>query len=310
MASSFPTRTSVLGVDLTGAGAPTQWQRDRDPETESFIMARLAGLAKLLDAAGADLITLDSSFRLGGRRRRDDWLDGALALSRLGSQTRAVSFAAAVPLTATTPSSVAAAIASVHRATGARGGWQVETSGTRPAGVDAVVAGLKGPGASPTVVVEVTSDIDVEIAAARGDVARLAVPTVEEARNLRSVIRAAAQDWGRQPSDVRVLVDISTVLAPHAEEASARAEFLTDVQGPAPSGQLRHVGTVAGLVSLWANWVRAGAADGFTILPASIPTDVIAVAQELLPELERRGLRSAPARPLVPARRRPAPVAA
>src|SRR5699024_2474323 len=88
MASIFPTRTSVLAVDLTSTGAPTAWQRDRDPETESFIMARLAGLAKLLDRAGTDLIVTGAPFRLGGRRRRDDYLDGALALSRRSDERR------------------------------------------------------------------------------------------------------------------------------------------------------------------------------------------------------------------------------
>src|SRR5699024_12097295 len=70
MASIFPTRTSVLAVDLTSTGAPTSWQRDRDPETESFIMARLAGRAKLLDRAGTDLIVTSAHFTLVGRRRR------------------------------------------------------------------------------------------------------------------------------------------------------------------------------------------------------------------------------------------------
>src|SRR5699024_3502847 len=106
MASIFPTRTSVLAVDLTSTGAPTAWQRDRDPETESFIMARLAGLAKLLDHAGTDLIVTGGEFRLGGRRRRDDYLDGALALSRLGQHTGSVRLAASIPLAGNTPTGV------------------------------------------------------------------------------------------------------------------------------------------------------------------------------------------------------------
>src|SRR5690625_4891255 len=291
MASIFPTRTSVLAVDLTSTGAPTAWQRDRDPETESFIMARLAGLAKLLDHGGTDLIVTGGEFRLGGRRRRDDYLDGALAFSRLGQHTGSVRLAASIPLAGNTPTGVASAVASVHKSTACRGGWQVDAPTPESArGVEAVTSTWKGRADAPAVVVNVRNDVDVEIAAARATVARLRVDTVEDARNLRSAIRSAATDWGRNPDDVAVLVDVHAVLAGESQEAANRAAFIADLGGEQPAGLLQHAGTVSTFATVWQNWVRAGAADGFTILPGSIPTDVLAIATGLLPELDRRGL--------------------
>lgn len=294
MASIFSTRTSVLAVDLTSAGAPTLWQRERDPEAEVFIMSRLAGLAKLLDRAGADLITTGEPFRLGGKRRRDDHLDGVVALSRLGAHTSAVKFAASIPLSQTAPGGVAAAVSSVHNATAGRGGWQVDDPTLEAThAVDAVFGGLKDTSASPAVVVNVRNEVDVEIAAARANVARLRVNTVEEGRNVRSAIRSAAADWGRDADDITVLVDVHAVLAEETQDALTRAEFISDLAPERPEGLLQHAGTVNALANVWQNWVRAGAADGFTVLPGSIPTDVVEVATGLLPELHRRGLRTA-----------------
>src|SRR5690606_4266065 len=118
--ASFFSRTSLVSLDLTAAGAPVAWQRDHDPETELFVMGRLAGLAALAAKAGVDLLTIDSSFRLGGRRRRDAWLDGALAASRLGNHTAGAVVASSVPLGVTSNDQVASAVASVHRATDGR----------------------------------------------------------------------------------------------------------------------------------------------------------------------------------------------
>lgn len=297
MTSLFGTRSSILALDLSATGAPAEWQRDRDPDTESFIMARLAGLATLLDKAGTDLIAVDAPFRLGGRRRRDDWLDGAVALSRLGRHTANVRFAASMPVGAGPASSVSRAVSSLHRATASRGGWQVDSCADQQANansVDAVVAGLSNAGVreETTIVAQVRSDVDIEIAAARANVTRIRTGTVEEARQLRSQIRAAAKDWGRESDEVKVLVDLHAILDADEQQAAHRAEFLTEIGLEVPEIPLRHVGTVEALASLWQNWVRAGAADGFTIIPGSIPTDVIRVATKLVPELEQRGLRT------------------
>lgn len=293
MASTFPTRTSVLAVDLTSAGAPPSLAREHDPETENFITARIAGLAKLLDHAGADLLTIGAEFRLGGKKRRDEFLDGAIATSRLGQHTKDLKFAASIPLALTTSTHIAQAVAHVNKTTHGRGGWQVDPPTPEPAqAVENVVRRLADRDHPGTVVVNVRNEVAVEVAAARADVARLRVNTVEQARNLRSAIRTAAADWGRDPGEITVLVDVRTILAKDADAAQSRALFIEDVAEIDREGLLEHFGTVSSLATVWQNWVRAGAADGFTIIPASIPTDVIEVATGLLPELDRRGLRT------------------
>src|SRR5690625_2445579 len=284
--------SSSLAFDLTSAGAPPAWQRDRDPQTEAFITARLAGLAKLIDQSGADLITLGGDFRLGGRRKRDDFLDGALALSRVGQHTSSVRLAAAIPVDQAGPQQLRSTLSAVDVSTANRAGWVVENR-VGVSGIEMIAQSLGTGPHSPTVVVNIEDEADISLAAAHADVARLRVTTVEEGRNLRSRIKTKAQQLGRQAEDIDVVVDVRVVIADEVEAASNRAEFIAELT-PAPGDDLlQHVGTPRTFATVWHNWVRAGAADGFTIIPASIPTDVVHVSAEVITELRQRGLRSA-----------------
>src|SRR5690625_4682124 len=189
-------RTSLVALDLSGAGAPREWRRAADSDAESFIMGRLAGLASLADKGGVDLITLDETFHAAGLRRRDDWLDGAVAASRLSRHTTTATLVAAVPLGRSRADHVAGAVASVHRASAGRAGWQLETEGgLAPRAVDAVISAWGERSARPQVVVPVRNAVDGELAAARADVARISVATFEEAHAARAAIRQAAADW-------------------------------------------------------------------------------------------------------------------
>lgn len=312
--ASLTETASLIALDLSGAGAPRAWQRDQDTETEQFIMGRLAGLASLADRGGVDLIALDETFRLGGHRRRDAWLDGALAASRLARHTTRSALTSTVPLGVTSAEHVAGAIASVHRSSAQRAGWQLEVGATgQGTGARAVDAVLNAPVAKakrrpvsdgprpepvrPAVVVPVRGPVDAELAAARADVARLSVATLEEARAARQAIRAAAVEWGRDARDVRVLVDVHTVLSADRASAQARWDLLSSLELAPGLPALRTIGTAEDLATLWNAWVEAGAADGFTVIPASVPTDVVAVVQDLIPVLETLGLRERLAEP-------------
>ncbi|MFV0253373.1 MAG: hypothetical protein ACK5H2_08545 [Beutenbergiaceae bacterium] len=289
MTSLHPS-SSILGLDLSGTGAPRGFGNDSGSDAEAFIMGRLAGLATLADKGGVDLLTLDSTFRVGGRRR-DEWLDGALAAARLGRHTSRLTVAAAVPLGSSDAAGVATAIGSVHKATDGRAAWQVD-GGTAARGVSAVTSRLTKSNAkvpAAQVVVAVTGPLDLELAAARADIARIRPASLSEAVELRSAIRQAAQDWGRAADDVRVIVDLKAVIGADEEGAVARADLLAGFD-PDAAQVLEFVGTATGLADLWQEWVDAGAADGFTIVPTSVPTDVLAVVTELAPELQRRGL--------------------
>ena len=293
-ARSAPLRqqTSLIALDLSGAGAPREWRRAADSDAESFIMGRLAGLASLADKGGVDLITLDETFHAAGLRRRDDWLDGAVAASRLSRHTSTATLVAAVPLGRSRPDHVAGAIASVHRASAGRAGWQSESDGgLAPRAVDAVINAWGEHTARPHVVVPVRSAVDGELAAARADVARISVATFEEAHAARAAIRQAAADWGRDPDDVRVLVDVQAVVSADRPSARARWDLLTSLETQPKAVPLRSLGTAEDLADLWASWVHRGGADGFTVIPASVPTDVAALVQEVVPALVSRGLR-------------------
>ncbi|WP_022919274.1 LLM class flavin-dependent oxidoreductase [Ruania albidiflava] len=285
-------RTSLVALDLSGAGAPREWRRGADPDAESFIMGRLAGLASLADQGGVDLITLDETFHAAGQRRRDDWLDGAVAASRLSRHTTTATLVTAVPLGRTRPHHVAGALGSVHRASAGRAGWQLETDvAVAPRAVDAVISSWGSQAARPQIVVPVRNAVDGELAAARADVARLSVATFEEAHAARAAIRQAAADWGRDPDDVQVLVDVQAVISADRPSARARWDLLTSLETQPRAVPLRSLGTAADLADLWGSWVHRGGADGFTLVPASVPTDVLALVQEVIPALVERGLR-------------------
>ncbi|UFU01950.1 LLM class flavin-dependent oxidoreductase [Ruania suaedae] len=292
--------TSLISLDLSGAGAPREWRRAEDSDAESFIMGRLAGLASLADKGGVDLLTLDETFHHAGVRRRDDWLDGAVAASRLSRHTSRATLVATVPLGSHRPEHVAGAVASVHRASAGRAGWQLEVaaSGARSLrAVESVITGWptaqrgSAVAARPQVVVPVRTSVDGELAAARADVARLSVATLEEARAARTAIREAAVEWGRDADDVQVLVDVHTLISADAPSARARWDLLTSLEEQPRPVPLRSIGTATDLADLWAQWVHAGAADGFTVIPASVPTDVVALVQDVVPLLQARGLR-------------------
>lgn len=285
-------QTSLIALDLSGAGAPREWRRAADSDAESFIMGRLAGLASLADQGGVDLITLDETFHAAGLRRRDDWLDGAVAASRLSRHTSTATLVAAVPLGRSRAEHVAGAIASVHRASAGRAGWQLETDGgLAPRAVDSVINAWPERSARPHVVIPVRNAVDGELAAARADVARLSVATFEEAHAARAAIRQAAADWGRDPDDVRVLVDVQAVVSADQPSARARWDLLTSLETLPRAVPLRSLGTAADLADLWSSWVHRGGADGFTVIPGSVPTDVAALVHEVVPALAARGLR-------------------
>jgi len=55
-------------------------------------------------------------------------------------------------------------------------------------------------------------------------------------------------------------------------------------------GHLVYVGTAMGLADLMEEWFRAGAADGFTMLSPYYPTPLEEFVENVVPELQRRGL--------------------
>lgn len=308
--SSSPAFTGrlLLGVDLTTTGAKAPLHRRSSAGTGQRVsLGDVADYVALSRDAGAELVTFGESFRLDDAPRNDAWLDPAVIASRLAAAglldggQRVVS---ALPGGFLDPMRLARAIAGIHARSGGRAGWQLPTS-TTSGGVHAEVRRVwsltpeaRTGGRAPLLVTAPTDPATAVVAGRWSDVVRLRVTDVAEARRRRLAIRTAAEQAGRNPDDVRVVVDAVTVISDDAASALFRADLLRDlgtVEGPEP---LTVAGTGGGVADVLQEWVEADAADGFVVLPGSLPTDVLAIAGSLAPELRERGL-LAPADPVV-----------
>ncbi|ACZ23359.1 flavin-dependent oxidoreductase, F420-dependent methylene-tetrahydromethanopterin reductase [Sanguibacter keddieii DSM 10542] len=163
---------------------------------------------------------------------------------------------------------------------------------------DGVHFAVKGPSITPrppqghpVVVVRVDSDAALAVAAEHADVVRVRATTLEEARALREQVRSAAADHGRDPDDVIVLVDLYAVIGPDRASAQARLDLLEGLAGVSwDTDSYTHVGTDRDLAVTAEEWFLAGAADGFTVRPSSLQTDLVALVDGVVPLLRRAGI--------------------
>ena len=124
------------------------------------------------------------------------------------------------------------------------------------------------------------------------DVLILHHTTLEDARRAYAQLREQAAAAGRE---VRILQSILPILGATEEQARARAAEL-DAAAALRNGSafwpraVRAVGTPQQVAELLAQWFAAGAADGFHLLPATLPDGLEELASGLVPELQRRGL--------------------
>jgi alkanesulfonate monooxygenase SsuD/methylene tetrahydromethanopterin reductase-like flavin-dependent oxidoreductase (luciferase family) len=141
----------------------------------------------------------------------------------------------------------------------------------------------------PRLIVSGGSLIEQGLIASRADAVRLAVTDFEQARQTRTTIRALAAGAGRNPDDVAVLVDLTVCLSSREKYAQARCAMLDQMTSSPLTGAC-WIGQPDGLVELICQWLDQGACDGFTFLPASLPVDLVRLAQGVIPELQKRGL--------------------
>jgi len=147
------------------------------------------------------------------------------------------------------------------------------------------------PQGRPPVVVRADEEGEIELAGRRADVVRVHARTLEEARDKRTQVHDAARAAGRDPRDVIVLVDVFVVLAQQEAAAESRLWLLQDLEGVEwQTDSLTHVGTPAALAETVAQWVNAGAVDGFHVRPASLSTDLDLFVDEVVPALQEAGL--------------------
>jgi hypothetical protein len=303
--SLLPTRsrqtsaTATLGLDLTGLGVAASDGLTADLPVEKANLAKLASYTRAAHQGGVGFVSLGEQFRLRSDRRvrHDDWLDPVVAARRI-SPHAAAGLVPTVPLRGDL-SLVAGELAQISRTNGAWAGLQLSHEHTDDETfVDTLARVLRtvtaGRGSqAPRVVVPVDAESEIEVAAGYADVVRIREQDLEWARELRYAVRGAARAAGRQ--DVRVLVDLHTIISADRAAAEERAGLVADIAGPDASwaGALEAVGTVDDVVDTIQRWITAGAADGFVILPGSVPADVAALLRGVVPELRARGLVSA-----------------
>lgn len=142
------------------------------------------------------------------------------------------------------------------------------------------------PQGRPPVVVRATTPDEIELAGRVADVVRIRATDRDEAARTRARVLGAVVAAGRDPRDVRVLVDVYLIVGPDRASAQARLDMLSDLEGVSwDTGSLAFVGTSTGFAELVTDWLDAEAADGFTIRPASVQTDLVALVDGVLPVL-------------------------
>ncbi|GAA4708215.1 LLM class flavin-dependent oxidoreductase [Pseudonocardia yuanmonensis] len=154
---------------------------------------------------------------------------------------------------------------------------------------------VRGPGivprppqGQPLVVALAHARAAYELAARAADVVFTTPQGAADIPAILGEIRAAQHTVGRTLPPLRVLADLVVVLDADADAAHARLRRLEE-RSPLCSEAAVLAGTPTALADLLESWRDEGI-DGFRLRPAVLPTDLDAIVDGLVPELQRRGL--------------------
>lgn len=157
---------------------------------------------------------------------------------------------------------------------------------------------VRGPGivprppqGQPLVVALAHARAAYELAARSADVVFTTPRNAAEVPRIVAEVRSAEQAVGRTGAPLRILADIVVSVDPDAAEARDRLHRLDELAGrPLSSDAAVVAGSTTELADLVQEWRAASPElDGFRLRPAVLPTDLDAVADGLVPELQRRG---------------------
>ncbi|MGW4248820.1 LLM class flavin-dependent oxidoreductase, partial [Nocardia sp. NPDC004722] len=127
----------------------------------------------------------------------------------------------------------------------------------------------------------------VRLAVHRADLIRVAAPDLATAAATRTELRAAIAAAGRDPNQVRVLLDLDIHLAATVDAAAAEVAQLEDwIATPAPP-TVFHIGTAAELRDILHRVETDCAADGVVLRPLALPA-VLPHLPALTPTLRGR----------------------
>lgn len=181
-------------------------------------------------------------------------------------------------------------IGSLARARRARGIREGRAAGLRGHDARPGVNGRSVAPVAPLLVVSAVSSEEIIFAAQRADIVRLVVKDMADSLLLRREIHAVARKAGRMGREPKVIVDLPTCVGEDVGSAEARREIV-EAMTAAPLGRgVVWAGTAAGLAEMVNAWITAGACDGFTFLPTSLPSDLIAIVDTVMPLLQTYGV--------------------
>ena len=146
------------------------------------------------------------------------------------------------------------------------------------------------PQGHPVIVQVDVGDPGTPLSATLADVLILHHDTIEDAQRAYVEYKAQAAAAGRA---LRILQSILPILAKTEALARAKAAAWDTAIPPGTSAQphaRRFVGTPTQLADLIEQWFEAHAADGFHLLPATLPDGLEELTLCLVPELQRRRL--------------------
>lgn len=145
------------------------------------------------------------------------------------------------------------------------------------------------PQGQPVVAVLAHADPAYELAARTSDVVFVTPTDERSAAGIVADVRAHEAAAGR-PVPLKVFADLLVYVERRTGSATARRDRLDELYGaPSRSDAATFAGTAVELAELLWGWRQAGI-DGFRLRPATIPRDLRAITDELVPELRRRGL--------------------
>ncbi|MBY2908310.1 LLM class flavin-dependent oxidoreductase [Rhizobium leguminosarum] len=130
------------------------------------------------------------------------------------------------------------------------------------------------------------------LAAHSAEIVLLQDRTLESANDTAADFVRVLEATGRQRQDVRILANIVPIIAETSEAAHAASDALRFGEAERASQPLsasRLVGTPAEIADTLQQWFETGNLDGFTILPPTLGTADLFLA-EVAPELQRRSL--------------------
>ncbi|SEE02825.1 Flavin-dependent oxidoreductase, luciferase family (includes alkanesulfonate monooxygenase SsuD and methylene tetrahydromethanopterin reductase) [Arthrobacter alpinus] len=113
--------------------------------------------------------------------------------------------------------------------------------------------------------------------------------SLEEALTFRRDVVARSLQAGRGADAVKIIQTATFVLAPTADEAVGRADWMREQLPDSVWDARTFIGSYAGVAETLLDFARSGAVDGFTVMPWLFANELADIVNHLVPELQARG---------------------